>query len=266
MGHTIQFLIRHGYALVFLWLLAEQTVVPLPSIPLLLACGALARAGRLDFSSVLACGTAAVLIADNLWFQVGRRRGGRILRLVCRVSLEPDSCVRRTENAFQKYGIRSLLVSKFVPGLNAVAAPLAGVSGVKLARFLIFDTLGALIWIGTYTGIGYLLSDQLETVAAHAMRMGFGMVVLVAGLLAAWIAWKIVQRRRFIRKMAVARITAEELRSRLQAGEDVVVVDVRNKRVSEAEPMPGALRIPVEELEARHPEIPRDREIVLFCS
>ncbi len=97
--------------LLFFWLLAEQTVVPLPSIPLLLACGALARNGTLRFHAVLACGAAACLIADNLWFQLGRRRGGKILRFVCRVTLEPDSCVRRTENAFLKYGLRSLLVS-----------------------------------------------------------------------------------------------------------------------------------------------------------
>src|SRR5579872_2295384 len=184
MGHTIQFLIRHGYVVLFVWILAEQGAVPLPSIPLLLACGALARAGKLSLAIAMLYGLAGCLIADNVWFQLGRVRGGRILRFLCRISLEPDSCVRQTENAFLRYGLRSLLVSKFVPGLNAVAAPMAGSSGARRTRFLLYDTLGALLWLGTYIGLGYLFSDQLENVAAYALRMGSWLVVIVIGSLA----------------------------------------------------------------------------------
>ena len=188
------------------------------------------------------------------------------MRFICRVALEPDSCVRRTETAFLRYGIRSLLVSKFVPGLNSVSAPLAAMSGVSLGRFLLFDTLGAFIWIVSYAGLGYIFSDQLDIVGDYAERMGARMVVLAVALLAAWIAWKFAQRRRFLKKLAVARITATELRQKLEAGEQIVVVDVRTAVESEVDSVPGALRIPLEDLETRHLDIPRDRDIILFCS
>jgi membrane protein DedA with SNARE-associated domain len=266
MGHTIQFLVRHGYLLLFCWILGEQGALPLPSVPLLLACGALARAGKLSLFLVLLYGLLACLIADNIWFQLGRRRGSRILHLICRVSLEPDSCVRQTENAFLKYGMRSLLVSKFIPGLNAVAAPMAGNSGAGLAQFVLYDSLGTLVWIASYVSVGFLFSDQLELVAAYALHLGSWLLLLVAGLLAGWIGWKFVQRRRFLRKLSIARITAEELRDMLESGKDVMIVDLRNAVDHQDGSIPGALRISAEELAARHKEIPRDRDIVLFCS
>ncbi|MBZ5724525.1 MAG: VTT domain-containing protein [Acidobacteriia bacterium] len=266
MGHLIAFVVRHGYLLVFFWILAEQGALPLPSIPVLLACGALARSGRLNPLLVVACGVAASLIADSVWFQVGRRRGPKVLRFLCRVALEPDSCVRRTENAFVKYGLRSLLVSKFIPGLNAVAAPLAACSGAGIRRFLMFDAAGAFLWVASYTGLGYAFGGQIEIVEARAAQMGSGLVVLVLALLAAWILWKFVQRRRFLKQLAIARITAEELRTRLNAGEEVTIIDLRTAMDIEPCAIPGVIRIAVEELRSRHREIPRDREIVLFCS
>jgi hypothetical protein len=159
-----------------------------------------------------------------------------------------------------------LLVAKFVPGLNAVSAPLAAISGVRWGRFLLFDTLGALVWIGVYTGLGYIFSSELDRVGDYAARMGSWVGVLAVGLLAAWIGWKFAQRRRFLKKLAVARIAPEELRRKLEAGEEVVVVDVRSALESEADSVPGALRIPLEDLETRHGDIPRDRDIILFCS
>ncbi|MBZ5580047.1 MAG: VTT domain-containing protein [Acidobacteriia bacterium] len=266
MNHTVQFLIQHGYLLLFCWLLAEQAALPVPSIPLLLACGAVARAGRLNPVLILLYGLAACLLADTVWFQLGKRRGSKILQFICRIALEPDSCVRQTENAFLKYGLRSMLFAKFVPGLNAVAAPMAGSSGASLGRFLWFDGLGSLFWMASYATVGYLFSDQLEIMAAYALRMGSGLVLLVVGLLTAWIAWKFVQRRRFLRKYSAARVTAEQLRDKIRAGADVLLVDLRHDLANDLEPIPGALRISVEELEARHSEIPRDREIILFCS
>src|SRR5581483_4188193 len=255
MHHLVAFVIRHGYAVMFFWVLAEQAALPLPSPPLLLACGALVRSGRLNLLLVVFWGIAGCLIGDTIWFHLGRSRGPKVLRFVCKLALEPDSCVRRTENTFLKYGMRSLLVAKFVPGLNAVAAPLAGSAGVNLARFLLFDCVGAFLWIGSYVITGYLFSDQLERVADLAVRMGSRGVLLVAGLLAAWIAWKFFQRQRLIKDLAVARITPEELQKKLEAGEDVTIVDVRIKLEAEKDsPIPGVLRISSEELEARHQE------------
>ena len=238
----------------------------MPSIPLLLACGALMRDGHMNPALILLYGLTACLLADSVWFHVGKRGGAKVLRLLCRIALEPDSCVRQTENALLRYGLRSMLFAKFVPGFNAVAAPMAGSSGARFERFLLFDSLGALIWISAYAGAGYIFADQLETILAYALRTGSGLLLLVIGIVGAWIGWKYFQRRRFLRKLAVARITADELLDQLRGGAEVLLVDLRNRHAADREAVPGALRIPAEELEARHSEIPRDREIVLFCS
>src|SRR5438132_7408070 len=210
MSDLIQFVARHGYLLIFSWLLAEQAALPIPSLPLLLVSGALARTGQLKLSSVVIYALAACLIADNVWFQLGRRFSGKALQFICKMSLEPDSCVRQTENIFVKYGLRSLLLSKFIPGLNVVAAPLAGGSGANFGQFLLFDSLGALTWIVSYVVAGYVFSDQLELVVGYAMRMGSGFVILTICIFTAWIAWKCIQRRRFVKSVNVSRISADE--------------------------------------------------------
>jgi membrane protein DedA with SNARE-associated domain len=265
-SQTIAFVERHGYALLFFWVLAEQSAIPLPSVPLLLAGGALIRTGRLHLLPAMACCVAAALIADTIWFQLGRRRGRRILKLLCRVSLEPDACVRQTENAFLRYGMSSLLVSKFVPGLNAVAAPLAGNSKSSYRRFLLYDTAGAALWSGAYLSLGYLFSTQLELMLAYASKMGANLLLLGAALCALWICGKYLKRRLFLRKLKGDRITPEELRDRLNAGEDLLIVDLRSRLSEDSAVIRGAIRLSPEDLTAHSQEIPRDREIILFCS
>jgi membrane protein DedA with SNARE-associated domain/rhodanese-related sulfurtransferase len=257
---------RHGYALLFFWVLAEQGALPIPSIPLLVAVGALIRVGRLNAASAMACCLAAALAADSVWFHFGRTRGKGVLRLICRVSLEPDSCVRVTENAFLKHGLNTLLIAKFVPGLNAVAAPLAGDSGAGVTRFLVTDSLGIIIWSGAYLSVGYLFSDQVEDALGYAQRLGSGVLVLIVGLLGAWILWKFIQRHRFLKKLEVARITPEELRSRIDAGEDLYIVDLRSALDDHSPAVPGAIRLSIEELPNNSKQIPRGREIILYCS
>lgn len=264
--HILAFIERHGYVLLFFWVLAEQGAIPLPSVPLLVAAGALVRHGRLHLPGAIACCVGGALIADLVWFQLGKRRGHRVLRFLCRLSLEPDSCVRRTENAFLKYGLRSLLVSKFVPGLNAVAAPLAGGSGTSYWRFLAYDCLGAVIWSGAYLVLGYVFSSQLESVIDYASRMGSGLLIVIAALFAVWIGWKFIQRRRFLREMDVARITPEELRDRLDTGEDLMIVDLRTRMDARDSGIPGAVRIPTEDLTSGARALPRDRDIILLCN
>jgi membrane protein DedA with SNARE-associated domain len=265
-GETLAFVERNGYALLFLWVLAEQSAIPLPSAPLLLAAGALVRDGRLHASLAVACCVGAVLIGDTIWFLLGRRRGRRVLGFLCRVSLEPDSCVRQTENALLKYGLRTLLISKFIPGLNAVAAPLAGHSKFPYARFLVFDIAGGALWSGAYLALGYLFSTQLESILAYSSRMGAGLLLLISALLVLWIARKFVQRRMFLRRLRGDRITAAELQERLNAGEELVIVDLRTGAPDSQSSIPGAIRMSPTELTSRRGELPRDREIILFCS
>jgi membrane protein DedA with SNARE-associated domain len=266
LAETIHFVERHGYAVLFCWVLAEQGVFPLPSIPLLLAAGSLARSGSLQFGAALASCVAAALIADSLWFQLGRRRGTRVLRWLCRVSLEPDSCVRITENTFAKYGMRSLLVSKFVPGLNAVAAPLAGNSDASGWEFFLYDIAGTALWSGTYLALGYVFSQQLETVLAYASGMGSGLLLLAGALFGVWIAWKFLQRRRFLRNLNVARITPAELRHLLDSGREPYIVDLRGSIDDDPSPIPHTVRLSIEDLSAGRHKIPREHEIILFCT
>jgi membrane protein DedA with SNARE-associated domain len=263
---AIHFVERYGYALMFLWVFAEQGAIPIPSVPLLIAVGTLVRINHMHPVIAIACALAGALAADSVWFYFGRRRGKSILRFICRVSLEPDSCVRRTENSYRKYGLKTLLISKFIPGLNAVAAPLAGDSGVGVFHFLAIDSLGVVIWSGAYMAVGYIFSGQLERALGFLESMGSGFGIVVLSLFAAWILWKFIQRRRTLKQLDVARITPEELRDRIAAGEDPYILDLRSNLNSGSIIIPGAVRISVEDLVLDSKHIPRDREIILVCT
>lgn len=270
MNETIRFLERHGYALLFAFVFAEQMGLPIPALPVLLAMGALAGVGRFSPLLAVAVATLAALAADFFWYELGRRRGHPVLSLLCRISLEPDSCVRRTEVMFSNKGARALVFAKFVPGLSTVAPPLAGVVRMPLLRFLLLDAAGALLWVATFLGLGYAFRGELERIAAPALRMGGWLFVLLVGGLAAYIAWKYIERQRFLRKLRVARITPEELMGKITAGEPVVVVDLRHALEASdgdgAVKLPGAIRLSPDEIELRHTEIPRDRDIILYCT
>lgn len=265
---VLQFLVEHGYTVLFVGVLAEQIGLPFPAQALLLAAGALAGAQQLDLSLAVALASLAAVLADLFWYELGRRRGSKVLRFLCRISLEPDSCVRQTEEMFARHGARSLLIAKFIPGLSTVAPPLAGIFRMRLPRFLLFDLLGAVLWAGTFTGLGLVFSDQLERLAGAALKLGTWLIVALLAGLAAYIAWKYVQRRRFIRQLRIDRITPDELKQKLDAGEEVVVVDLRHSIDFEGEPMtiPGALQLSPDQLEQRAHEIPRERDIILYCT
>ena len=268
MNETLGFLVRHGYTLLFVWVFVEQLGLPLPSVPLLLAAGALAGTGRLSLALVLGLPILAALASDVLWYELGRRRGVKVLQLLCRISLEPDSCVRRTEDVFARQGAKSLLLAKFIPGLNTDAPPLAGVFRMRPSRFLLFDLLGAALWVSVFTGLGYAFSGQLERVADRALLLGIWLLVLLFAGLAGYIGWKFILRQRFLRQLRIARITPEQLKRKLDAGEDVVIVDLRHSLDFEAEPevIPGAFRMDAAELEEASEKIPRNRDVVLYCT
>jgi membrane protein DedA with SNARE-associated domain len=268
MHGTLEFLLHHGYIVLLGWVFAEQIGLPVPSLPLFLAAGALAGTGRLNLFVSLCLAILAALAADSIWYQLGRRKGIRILQLICKISLEPDSCVRRTEGVFARQGARSLLLAKFVPGLNTVAAPLAGIFHMRASRFLLFDAVGAFLWSGTFLGLGYIFSGQIENVAEHLGALGGWFVALLAGGLAAYIVYKFIVRQRFLRNLRVSRITVDELKSKIDAGEEVVIVDLRHSLDFEADPktIPGAFRMDAKELEEKNGQLPRDRDVILYCT
>jgi membrane protein DedA with SNARE-associated domain len=268
MHRAFEFLIHHGYVVLLVWVFAEQVGIPIPAMPLLLAAGALAGTGHLSFFASVFFAVLGAVTADTIWFQLGRRRGIKILQLLCRISLEPDSCVRRTEGIFSKQGARSLLVAKFIPGLGIVTPPLAGIFHMRLRRFLLFDALGSLFWAGTFTGLGYVFSGQIELVADRLASLGGWLVVLVVGALAAYIAYKFIARQRFLRELRIARITVDELKKKIDSGEALVIVDLRHSLDFEAEPgtIPGAMHMDAKELEEKNDRLPPGREVILYCT
>ena len=268
MHGVIPFLLRHGYWFLVANVFCEQIGLPIPSFPVLLAMGALAGFGNFSFATALLLAVCAAFASDFIWYRLGRVRGGSILSLLCRVSLEPDSCVSNTKSLFTKLGAKALLVAKFVPGLGAAAAPLAGLTRMPPLKFIAADITGAALWSSTYLVLGYIFRNQLERVAEQAERMGSWLLLVIVTLLAAYIAWKYHQRRRFIRGLRVGRVTPEDLMSMIEKGEDIAVVDLRHELEVQHDSVkvPGAIWITLDELENRHQEIPRDRDVILYCS
>lgn len=268
MHSTIEFLLRHGYVVLLAWVFGEQIGLPVPSIPLLLAAGALAGTSHLNFFACLFVVVFAAMCADFIWYQLGRAKGIKILQLLCKISLEPDSCVRRTQGVFSKQGARSLLFCKFLPGLNTVAPPLAGIFHMRTRRFLLFDFMGTTLWGGSVLGIGFVFSGQIERVAERLASLGGGLLVLVVMALAGYIAWKFIARQRFLRELRISRISVEELKQKIDSGEALVIVDLRHSLDFEAEPetIPGAFRMDSKELEEKNDKLPRDREVILYCT
>ncbi len=240
--NPVSFLLQHPYSVLFGVVLAEQLGLPLPAAPLLLGAGALVGAGKLDLTTALVLAVAACLLADFSWYEAGRRRGAAVLGFLCRLSLEPESCVRRTEDVFLRHGERTLLIAKFLPGLSALATPLAGVTGVSRRRFLLLDMGGALLWIGTYVGLGYVFSDSLEWIVARLADVAHGVTLFVVSVLVAYVAVKFVKRRRFLHALRMARISAAELRARIANGEPLTLLDLRSEREYLADPVASRAR------------------------
>jgi membrane protein DedA with SNARE-associated domain len=268
MHGVIPFLLRHGYWVLFVNVMTEQAGLPIPAVPVLLAMGALAGLGNFSLPAALGLAISASLVSDLIWFRLGRVRGHSILNMLCRVSLEPDSCVSNTTKHFRTYGALALLFAKFVPGLNTAAAPMAGLTRMPLLKFLVADIAGAVAWSGAYLAIGDLFRNQLERAAEQAGLMGSWLVLVLVSLLAIYVAWKYYQRRRFIRGLRVARVTPEDLMKMIESGEDLAVVDLRNSLEVELDnaKLPGAIWIDLEDFDNRQVEIPRDKDVILYCS
>jgi len=266
---NVETLLQYGYLPLFAFVLAEQSGLPVPAVPVLLGVGALTGTGRMSMTLAFAAALAASLPPDVVWYELGRRRGGRVLAVLCKISLEPDSCVRNTENLFLRRGRGALLIAKFFPGLSTVAPPLAGIVGIARWQFLVLDIAAAILWAGTWMALGYVFSDALEIVASWAGRLGNSLGVVIGVALGAYVAYKFVQRRRFLRSLRIARITPEELKRRLDLGDETLaIVDTRSALDVHAEPhaVPGALWIPAEDISRRQAELPRGCELVLYCS
>ena len=267
MNPHVQDILRHGYLWLFLAALLERIGLPLLVMPLVIAAGAVAGLGDLSLLGIILVTVLASEIGDLIWYELGRNRGPSVLRLLCKISLEPDSCVRRSEDAFARHMTTSLISSKFVPGVGRLAGPVAGMSGMARDQFLLLNGLGSLLWALVFALVGYIPARKLPIDVLLEEAAGWFLVLLVVAL-AANVIWKYVQRQRFIRSLRVSRMTVDELKAAIDRGERPFVVDLRHKLEFLVNPrtVSTAVRISPDELSLRHAEIPRDREVVLYCT
>lgn len=268
MNEVNAFMSQYGEIVLFAVILGEQVGLPIPAIPVMLAAGALAGAGTMDLGLTILLSLAACLAGDVIWYELGKRRGRQALGFLCRISLEPDFCVQRTENFFMRQGVRALILAKFIPGLSTLAPAMAGLFGIRFMRFLSYDGLGAGLWSLAFVLPGYVFSSQIEAIAANQSRVAkFVLVALGIGLLA-YIAYKFAHRQWVLRGLRMARITADELKKMIDNGHNVFVLDLRGALDHEADPytIPGALRMTAEALAQRHDDIPRHGDVILFCA
>ena len=268
MNRSVEFLVHHGAAVLFVTVFIEQLGIPLPSVPWLFAAGALIGTGQMNWLVAVGSSLVGSLLADVIWFYLGRYYGNRVLGLLCRISLEPDSCVRRTQNVFTRYGIEGVVAAKFIPGLSTLAPPLAGNSGFSLPRFLFFDGIGSLLYVGSLLLVGFLFSRQLEAIIAALASLGTGALAVVAGMIVLYIGYKYFQRHRLLRELRMARITVDELHQKLEAGENLIILDLRSQAALDEDPslIHGALHLNMDEVENHLKEVPHDRDIILYCS
>jgi membrane protein DedA with SNARE-associated domain len=268
MSSSFQFVVQHGYPVLFLWVLLEQAGLPIPAIPILLAAGALVGTGHMNIFAALALAVFGSLLADFAWYQLGKTRGMTVLNFLCRISLEPDTCVRQTEFAFNKHGMKSLLFSKFIPGFSTAAPPLAGVFGMSAQRFVLFDIAGTVIWSGTFMLLGFIFTTQIEQIAAGIEQVGGSILKFGLISLALYIFFKWIRLRLVIRELRVMRIEPKEVKEMMERGDELFIVDLRSQFDYDTKPhtIKGALRMSPAEIREKHSEIPRDKDIILYCT
>lgn len=248
--------------------LANQLGLPVPVIPTLIVGGALAAQGTISPAELFAGAILACVMADSVWFLAGRVYGNGVMKLLCRISLTPDSCVSDTQSRFERWGSNVLLFAKFVPGLSLIAPPLAGATGMAWLRFLVYSALGSAAWVSIAVTGGMLFRRQIEQIMPHLADFGLAAVSVFCVLLVTYIAYKWWERMRFYSVLRMAQIDADELFKLMAIPPPPLIVDVRSPTAVQLEPrrIPGALHIPLTEVRQRLRELPRDRDIISYCT
>ncbi len=259
---------QYGLIIVVVNVLLDQIGLPVPAVPTLIVAGALAADGKMPLTGLLAGSTIACLVADCGWYWVGRKYGIRVLKILCKISLEPDSCVSQTQTRFERWGVNSLVIAKFVPGLAIIAPPMAGAMRIGWTRFILLSTCAAALWSGAGLAAGVLFKSQITLMLQHLNDIGSIVGICVVILLAGYVAYKWWQRSRFYKMLRMARISVGELYELIQAGSSPVIIDVRSATARQLEPrwIPGALHIPLQDAARLLKEIPRDKDIILYCT
>lgn len=257
-----------GLLLVIGNVLIDQVGIPVPALPTLILSGAVAAGSGKLLLELLLGASIACLAGDFGWYLAGRRYGSRVMKLLCRISLSPDSCVSDTQMRFERWGPGALLVAKFVPGLSVIAPPLAGATGMGWLRFVALSGASALLWVGAALGIGLALQSQITLLLPQLEHLLGRIAWVAAVLLACYVAFKWWERQRFLRTLRMARISVGELYELIDAGAAPVIVDVRSETARSLDPrqLPGAIAVKLAEIDTKIGHLPRDREIILYCS
>jgi membrane protein DedA with SNARE-associated domain/rhodanese-related sulfurtransferase len=268
MNEISQLLAQYGPALIFLIVFMEQIGLPTPAIPALTVAGALAADGKLSAPELFGVGIAATLIADSVWYAAGRHYGNRVMKVLCRVSLTPESCVSQTQTLFERWGLNALLIANFIPGLATIAPPLAGATGIGWPRFLFLSTLGASLRVGAGLGVGMVFKEQIERILGVLERTGAAAIIVVGALFVTYIACKWWDRQRFFAKLRVARINVDELYASdgHRRGTGNCRCTVTHRLKLETRRIPRARHVPLQAVDQSAKELPRDREIILYCT
>jgi membrane protein DedA with SNARE-associated domain/rhodanese-related sulfurtransferase len=267
------FFVHYAYLILFVWVLVEQLGIPIPSIPVLLTAGTLSTLHRVSPIYAMLAVLGACLIADSVWYQLGRHYGNSVLKLLCRLSLEASTCVSKTEGYFSKRGPVTLIFAKFVPGLGTVAAPIAGQTGMPYRRFLTWDMAGSLVWGATYFLAGRFFGDLVKRSAPFLhLITHFAFAIFIAMVLG-FVGYRIFKQRKFLSQVRSMRLEPGELKEMLdaavaQGNTPPFIIDLRHPLDYLPDPrvLPGAMRIGPNELTQHSEMIPRDRDVILYCT
>jgi membrane protein DedA with SNARE-associated domain/rhodanese-related sulfurtransferase len=259
---------QYGLAIVAFNVLLNQIGLPVPVVPTLVLAGAITSSGQQSLGPVFLAAVGACLLADSGWYWVGQKYGIRVLKTLCRISLEPDSCVSETQSQFDRWGVNSLVIAKFVPGWATIAPPLAGAMRIGWLRFICLSILAAMLWVGAGLLAGMLFKTQIALLLIHLDRIGSIAFLGALVLLSAYVAFKWWERSRFYKMLRMARISVAELHALIQGGEAPLIIDVRSPTARALEPhwIPGALHISLPDVDVHLKDLPRDRDIILYCT
>jgi membrane protein DedA with SNARE-associated domain/rhodanese-related sulfurtransferase len=267
MPNLVELLQLYGVLIVFAIVLVEQGGLPIPAFPILVVSGALSVGGGISWVACLGVAVLACLIADYFWFSAGRFYGTRILRLLCKISLSPDSCVSQTEDKFTRYGPKSLIVSKFIPGFNIIASPMSGALGVRTPRFLAFSMCGSLLWSGAGLALGAWFHRSVDQILTIMSTMGTTALLVVLALLGLFVLFKYVERRRFLGSLEVERISVAEFASLIEQGHQPIIIDARSLTAQQLDAaIPGALAFTAGDAQGFMAGLDKDKHIVVYCS
>jgi membrane protein DedA with SNARE-associated domain len=261
-------LAQHGLSLVFFNVLLTQSGVPLPAVPILVIAGAFVAQGQMGLAPLVVATVIASLIGDTLWYFAGRRYGYRVLRTLCRIAIEPDSCVKQTENVFERWGPPSLMLAKYIPGFSTAAPPLAGTMRLGLPAFLVYSAVAALLWAALPIALGAVFHTEVDVALAWLESMGGTAAAIIAALVLLYASAKMLQRALLIRLLRMVRIGPAELRELMGQEPGPIIFDVRSATARRLDPrrLPGAIAVDIEHPQAAMVEVPPERDIVVYCS